>query len=79
MTEEDILKEMIGDDDGNDDNLDKGNEEEDLEIVDESFQCPPGSVVMSTLDTISIFESVRDDVMALISKKKITNKSSKAD
>ena len=79
MTEEDILKEMIGDDDGNDDNLDTGNEEEDLEIVDESFQCPPGSVVMSTLDTISISESVKDDVMPLISKKKITNKSSKAD
>ena len=79
MTEEDILKEMIGDDGGNDDNLDKGNEEEDLEIVDESFQYPPGSVVMSTLDTISISESVKDDVMALISKKKITNKSSKAD
>ena len=79
MTEEEILKEMIGDDAGNDDNLDKGNEEEDLEIVDESFQCPPGSVVMSTLDTISISESVKDDVMALISQKKITNKSSKAD
>ena len=47
MTEEEILKEVIRDDgDDDDDDLDEGKEGENLEIVNESFQCPTGSVVM---------------------------------
>ena len=81
MTEEEILKEVISDDDDDDDDdddrddddLDEDKEEEDLELVDESFQCPIGSVVMSSLDTLSIFGmfnnvSVKDDVITLTSK-----------
>ena len=69
MTEEGILKEVIGDDD---DDLDE-EKEEDLEIVDESFLCPTESVVMSARDTLSIFQmfndaSVKVDVIALPSK-----------
>ena len=45
MTKEDILKEVIPHDN---DNLDEVKEEEDLEIVDEFFQCPTGSLFMST-------------------------------
>ena len=58
MNEEEILKKVIGDDDDddddddNDDDLDEEKEKEDLEIVDESFQCPTGSMVMSALDTL---------------------------
>ena len=70
MTEEEILKEVIA---YNNNDLDEVKEEEDLEIVDESFQCPTGSLVMSALDTLSIFgmfndASVTDEVMALASK-----------
>ena len=43
MTKEDILKEVIAHDN---DNLDEVKEEEDLEIVDEFFQCPIGSLFM---------------------------------
>ena len=61
MTEEEILKEVIGDDDDDDyaDNLDEDKEEENLEIFDESFQCPIGSVVMSALNTLSILRKRR--------------------
>ena len=62
MTEEEIWKEVIGDDDDDDDdadNLDEDKEEENLEIFDESFQCPIGSVVMSALNTLSILRKRR--------------------
>ena len=43
-TEEEILKEVFGDndddDDDDDDDLDEDKEEKDLQIVYESFQCP---------------------------------------
>ena len=66
------MKEVIGDDDNENDDLDE-DKEEDLEIVHEYFQCPTGSVVMSALDTLSIFgifnyASVKGAVMALTSK-----------
>ena len=43
MTEEEILKDVIAAAD-DDDDLDEDKEEEGLEIVDESFQCPTKSV-----------------------------------
>ena len=68
MTEEKVLREVIGDDD--DLNEDK---EEDLELVDKFYQSPTGSVVISGLNTLSIFgifndASVKDNVMTLTSK-----------
>ena len=87
MTEEEIMKEVIGggggdDDDDDDDDeeeeeeddLHEDKEEEDLKIVYESCPCPTASVVMSVLDTLSIFgmfndASVKDDAMAWTSKK----------
>ena len=68
MTEEKVLREVIGDDD--DLNEDK---EEDLELVGKSYQSPTGSVVISGLNTLSIFgifndASVKDNVMTLTSK-----------
>ena len=68
MTEEEILKEVVSDDG---DDLDKDKEKEDLEIVNESIQCWTGSVVMSALDTLSMFgifndASVKDDIIALL-------------
>ena len=67
MTEEEILKEVVSDDD----DLDKDKEKEDLEIVNESIQCWTGSVVMSALDTLSMFgifndASAKDDIIALL-------------
>ena len=46
---------------------------ENLEKVDESFQCSTGFIIMSALDTLSIFgifndASVKYDLMVLISK-----------
>ena len=71
MTKEEILKQVISDD--FDDNINENKDKEDLEIVDESFQCPIGSMLMSTLEALSIFgmlngASVGDGVMALASK-----------
>ena len=59
MTEEEILKKVIGVDDDDLDE-DKEEEEEDLEIVHESFQYLTGSVVMSALGTLSIFGMFND-------------------
>lgn len=47
--------------------------EEQLDLVYEPFQCPTKSVVMSALETLSIFgmctdASVKDNVLALTSK-----------
>ena len=69
MTEKEILKEVVRDDDIDDD-LDK-EREKDFQIIDESFQCLTGSVIMTAVDTLSIFgmfASVKDNVMALASK-----------
>ena len=78
MTEKEILKEVFGDDDDDDAADDDSDEDKkqfeiDFEIVDESFQCPTGSMVMSGLDTLSVSgmfndTSVKGDVMAMPSK-----------
>ena len=66
------MKEAISDDDNDDLDVDK--EEKDLEIVNEFYQCPTGSIVTSALDTLSIFGMfndvyVKNNVTALTSKK----------
>ena len=68
MTKEDILNEVLGDPD---DYL--NTDWEDLDVVNELFECPTSSVVISALQTLYVLgigtdASVKDNVMALASK-----------